>query len=182
MQIGDWRIKTVRKKCFSEVRKSNVGIYLPKTLEIWNARTKIRLKRRFGIIWLLLRRSLRGRDRPHLELWASLDGGREICAVLLLFMGMAIISPAQTLTTLLNFNGTNGEQPIMGRSCGRRWKFLRNDGRGGALDDGTIFKMTAGGTLTTLYSFSGGDGSGPYGGLIQATDGNFYGTTYRGRR
>jgi hypothetical protein len=38
--------------------------------------------------------------------------------------------------------------------------------------------MTPSGTLTTLYSFQNGtDGSGPSGALIQATDGNFYGTT-----
>jgi uncharacterized repeat protein (TIGR03803 family) len=49
---------------------------------------------------------------------------------------------------------------------------------------GTVFKITPGGTLTTLYSFcpqSGCvDGRGPFGGLIQATDGDFYGTTYYG--
>jgi len=85
------------------------------------------------------------------------------------------------LTTLLNFNGTNGEQPYYGSLVqGADGNFYGTTDEGGALDDGTIFKMTAGGTPTTLYSFSGGDGSGPYGGLIQATDGNFYGTTYRG--
>ena len=35
-------------------------------------------------------------------------------------------------------------------------------------------------TFTALYSFDNTDGSDPAG-LIQATDGNFYGTTYRGR-
>ncbi|HTA24146.1 MAG TPA: choice-of-anchor tandem repeat GloVer-containing protein [Terriglobales bacterium] len=45
-------------------------------------------------------------------------------------------------------------------------------------DCGTIFKVTPSGQLTTLYTFSDGiDGESPYGGLIQATDGNFYGTT-----
>jgi uncharacterized repeat protein (TIGR03803 family) len=43
---------------------------------------------------------------------------------------------------------------------------------------GTVFKMTAAGTLTTLYKF---DGEGqPDSPLIQATDGNLYGTTFDG--
>jgi uncharacterized repeat protein (TIGR03803 family) len=49
---------------------------------------------------------------------------------------------------------------------------------------GVIFKITTGGTLTTLYSFCAlancADGSEPRAGLILATDGNFYGTTYTG--
>jgi uncharacterized repeat protein (TIGR03803 family) len=55
---------------------------------------------------------------------------------------------------------------------------------GGANSAGTIFEITAGGTLTTLYSFysqSGcADGEEPQGGLVQGTDGNFYGTTSSG--
>ena len=35
-------------------------------------------------------------------------------------------------------------------------------------------------TFTTLFSFDGADGKTPYAGLVQATDGNFYGTTTYG--
>jgi len=46
---------------------------------------------------------------------------------------------------------------------------------------GTVFEITPSGTLTTLYSFCSqsncADGIFPGAGLIQATDGNFYGTT-----
>src|SRR5579859_2925586 len=35
-------------------------------------------------------------------------------------------------------------------------------------------------TLTVLHSFSGSDGSNPDGGLVQGSDGNFYGTTFDG--
>jgi uncharacterized repeat protein (TIGR03803 family) len=35
-------------------------------------------------------------------------------------------------------------------------------------------------TLTTLYNFNGTDGQNPYAGLVQATNGEFYGTTYGG--
>ena len=49
---------------------------------------------------------------------------------------------------------------------------------------GTVFKITPAGILTTLYSFCSTtnctDGDGPYGELVQATDGNFYGTTNGG--
>jgi hypothetical protein len=46
---------------------------------------------------------------------------------------------------------------------------------------GTIFKITPGGVLTIVHSFTGEKDGGPsYGGLIQATDGNFYGTTTGG--
>ncbi len=45
---------------------------------------------------------------------------------------------------------------------------------------GTVFKITPTGTLTVLHSFTGADGSFPYGGLIQASNGSFYGTTSQG--
>ena len=49
---------------------------------------------------------------------------------------------------------------------------------------GTVFKITSGGALTTLYTFcqlhNCADGKNPYGGVIQASDGNFYGATYIG--
>jgi uncharacterized repeat protein (TIGR03803 family) len=42
---------------------------------------------------------------------------------------------------------------------------------------GTVYKITPSGNLTTLYSFDGSDGSGPEFGVMQATNGTFYGTT-----
>jgi uncharacterized repeat protein (TIGR03803 family) len=54
----------------------------------------------------------------------------------------------------------------------------------GAYGSGTIFKITPSGSLTTLYNFcslSGClDGQYPAGALVQATDGNLYGTTADG--
>ena len=43
-----------------------------------------------------------------------------------------------------------------------------------------MFKISTNGALTTLYSFTGGnDGANPQAGLVQGSDGNFYGTTSR---
>ncbi len=55
---------------------------------------------------------------------------------------------------------------------------------GGTIGAGSVFTITPAGVLTPLYSFclqSGcTDGALPFGGLVQGTDGNFYGTTYEG--
>jgi uncharacterized repeat protein (TIGR03803 family) len=59
--------------------------------------------------------------------------------------------------------------------------FYGTTSAGGSYDPpsggGTVFQMTTNGTVTTLYSFSGPDGAGPEGALVQSTDGSFYGTT-----
>lgn len=52
---------------------------------------------------------------------------------------------------------------------------------GGAYNYGAIFKIDSAGTLTLLYSFTGGaDGLAPQGGVIRDPAGNFYGTTVGG--
>ncbi len=49
---------------------------------------------------------------------------------------------------------------------------------GGANGYGTVFRINAGGSLTTLWAFTNGvDGANSYATLVQGTDGNFYGTT-----
>ncbi|HZP24553.1 MAG TPA: choice-of-anchor tandem repeat GloVer-containing protein [Terriglobales bacterium] len=93
---------------------------------------------------------------------------------------MAIASPAQTLTTLHNFTGqpNDGSIPYTKLVQGADGNFYGTTNHGGANNDGTIFKMTPGGTVTILHSFTAqGDGTQPGAGLIQASDGNFYGTT-----
>lgn len=45
---------------------------------------------------------------------------------------------------------------------------------------GTVFKITDRGVLTTLHSFDLTDGAFPFDGLVQGTDGSFYGTTWVG--
>jgi uncharacterized repeat protein (TIGR03803 family) len=99
------------------------------------------------------------------------------------------ITPGGTLTTLHSFcsqsNCTDGEYPEAGLIQATNGNFYGTTYAGGAANSrGTVFKITPSGTLTTLYSFcpqSGcPDGSDPQAGLAQATDGNFYGTTFAG--
>jgi uncharacterized repeat protein (TIGR03803 family) len=53
--------------------------------------------------------------------------------------------------------------------------------QGGPFNDGAIFKMTPSGAVTIVYAFNLAAGAAnPSAALIQATDGNFYGTTYAG--
>jgi uncharacterized repeat protein (TIGR03803 family) len=97
----------------------------------------------------------------------------------------AIASRAQTLTTLANFNYTNGDMPWgMNLIQGTDGNFYGTTYEGGTYGMGTVFKVAPEGVLTTLYSFCAQtgcpDGNGPYGGLVQASDGNFYGITSLG--
>jgi uncharacterized repeat protein (TIGR03803 family) len=93
------------------------------------------------------------------------------------------ISTGGTLTTLHSFESSDGEHPYSGLIQGSDGKLYGTTiGGGGGVESGTVFCITTSGFLTTLLSFSGSDGEGanPYGGLVQATDGNFYGTTIGG--
>jgi len=95
------------------------------------------------------------------------------------------ISSGATLTTLHSFDGTDGAHPTTaGVMQGTDGNFYGTTLYGGANGVGTVFKVTPSGTLTTLHSFcaqSGcADGYWPYEGLVQATDGNFYGTAHLG--
>jgi uncharacterized protein (TIGR03437 family) len=98
------------------------------------------------------------------------------------------ITPTGTFTSLYSFCSESGcpdgADPYTRLIQGTDGNFYGTTESGGANGDGTIFKITPGGTLTTLYSFCSqagcADGSEPYAVLIQATDGNLYGTTYEG--
>ncbi len=101
-----------------------------------------------------------------------------ITCIIVFCTATAIVTPAQTFTTLLNFNGKNGAQPCyMALIQASDGKFYGTTVYGGAHNDGTVFTITSSGTLTRLHSFHGTDGTNPCGALVQATNKNFYGTT-----
>jgi uncharacterized repeat protein (TIGR03803 family) len=148
-----------------------------------------------------------------------LDGTKRACAVFVLCAATAIALPAQTFTTLLSFDVTDGATPYAGLVQATNGNLYgtaelgANQGGGGGLcapyGCGNVFKITPSGTLTTLYSFcsqGGGagtffritpsgalttlynfcsqsgctDGDVPYGSLVLANNGDFYGTTWFG--
>jgi uncharacterized repeat protein (TIGR03803 family) len=93
------------------------------------------------------------------------------------------MTPAGTVTSLHSFNySTDGGYPYGALIQGTDGNFYGTTSQGGASSNGTVFKMTSAGAVTVLHSFAGGtsDGTAPRAALLQATDGNLYGTTYQG--
>jgi uncharacterized repeat protein (TIGR03803 family) len=98
------------------------------------------------------------------------------------------ITPAGSLTTLYNFcpqaGCTDGMGPGGALVQSANGDFYGTTGGGGKYAGGTVFKITPAGKLTTLYSFcflyNCADGQYPDAGLVQASNGNFYGTTSGG--
>ncbi len=102
--------------------------------------------------------------------------------VMLTVLAFATFSPAQTVTTLYNFNGTVGANPYyMTLAQGQDGLLYGTTYNGGASNLGAAFKVDTLGNATLLHSFAGtADGENPAGGLTLGTDGNFYGTTVLG--
>jgi uncharacterized repeat protein (TIGR03803 family) len=86
-----------------------------------------------------------------------------------------------TFTILHAFTLTDGANPYAGLVLGKDGNFYGTTFNGGSVGYGNVFKITPAGALTVLRSFTpASDGATPYGGLVQATDGNFYGAGYTG--
>jgi uncharacterized repeat protein (TIGR03803 family) len=92
---------------------------------------------------------------------------------------MAMDVQSQTFTTLYSFNNSDGSDPYAGLIQGNDGNFYGTTLGGGNNAAGTVFRITPNGILTTLHSFQGSaaDGGAPQAGVVQGSDGNFYGTT-----
>jgi len=104
------------------------------------------------------------------------------------------ITPAGEMTTLYQFgaldaNGLNsdGSMPVAALAVGNDDAFYGTTEYGGAYGNGTVFKITAAGAMTTLHSFSAldsdgfnTDGANSTANLVLGNDGNFYGTAQYG--
>jgi uncharacterized repeat protein (TIGR03803 family) len=109
--------------------------------------------------------------------------GLSAIAILTLSMTMAA-AHAQTYSDLYNFGSASGDPLNPAYSGivaqGPDGNLYSTSPAGGSGNLGTVFKITAGGAVSVIYSFDGTHGKVPYSGLTLAKDGNFYGTTSLG--
>jgi uncharacterized repeat protein (TIGR03803 family) len=93
-----------------------------------------------------------------------------------LLFALAIVSQAQTFTTLVNFAGTNGASPYAALVQGINGDLYGTTFQGGAPNLGTIFAMTLQGQLKSLVSFDWSNGAYPNASLMVYPNGTLYGT------
>jgi uncharacterized repeat protein (TIGR03803 family) len=89
------------------------------------------------------------------------------------------ITPTGTFTTLHTFSMTDGAYPDSTLMLGTDGRLYGTTPVGGSTGSaGTVFAITTSGTFTTLHNFNvSGQPGDPEGPLVQAADGNIYGTT-----
>jgi uncharacterized repeat protein (TIGR03803 family) len=91
------------------------------------------------------------------------------------------MSPQGVVTTMHFFSGADGSSSFEPLIQARDGYLYGTTTFGGSNGNGTVFRIGLDGTFTSLYSFTNGaDGSDPFSPVIQAADGNFYGTTCGG--
>jgi uncharacterized repeat protein (TIGR03803 family) len=127
-------------------------------------------------------------DHPMCGLTVGRDGflygtaGREYSLFHTTYQGQVFrMTTDGVLTTLLTFNGTNGANPMTRLLAAPDGCLYGLTAQGGSNNGGTIFRLTTDGVLTTLASAFGiyaTDQGFPA--LIQAADGNLYGTGMAG--
>ena len=86
------------------------------------------------------------------------------------------MSPAGVLTNLYSFGGgADGSYPAAALLQGSDGNFYGTTAYGGAYGDGTVFRMTPDGKLTTLVAFDGYAGANTQAALIEDADGSLLG-------
>jgi uncharacterized repeat protein (TIGR03803 family) len=85
-------------------------------------------------------------------------------------------------TVLYTFTGgADGKAPSAGVIADSAGNLYGTTQEGGTANHGVVYKLDALGQETVLHSFGNlPDGAGPYGGVIQDSAGNLYGTTFTG--
>lgn len=117
----------------------------------------------------------------------SAKGDTSLCTVQYGGCGVIYkITPAGEYSVLYTFDQTNGANPYGPLLLGTNGNFYGTTFYGGSVNgvyngNGVFFRITPAGVYTPLYTFCSEtaclDGGQPAGGLVQGTDGNFYGTT-----
>jgi uncharacterized repeat protein (TIGR03803 family) len=91
------------------------------------------------------------------------------------------ITPKGILTALYTFmNGSDGASPAAPPIQGFDGSFYGTFSAAGGFQFGGVYKLTAAGKYSVVYSFDDTNGAYPLAPLIQGTDGNFYGTANGG--
>src|SRR5262249_15681639 len=70
-----------------------------------------------------------------------------------------------TLTPLVQFNTTNGANPVSSLVEDTDGSLYGSTFHGGTADLGTVYRVNTSGTLSNLISFNGTNGANPYAGL-----------------
>ncbi len=91
------------------------------------------------------------------------------------------VTPAGVVTTLVSFDFSNqGAFPVAGLTVGPEGNLYGITTTGGAIGDGTIFKVTPGGIFTNIYLFNTTNGFTHRARLALGPDHNLYGTSRDG--
>ena len=95
-------------------------------------------------------------------------------------------TPEGVVTVLHGFTDPEGNSPEGGLVQGSDGSLYGTTEGGGIANLGAVYRVTLAGEFTVLHQFTGSqptgptDGAQPFGEMIQASDGNFYGTTSGG--
>jgi len=123
---------------------------------------------------------------------ASLRGKLFLAVSVMIFLGLSQVALAQTEKVLYSFcsmaSCADGSDPAGNLIADAAGNFYSTTAAGGIVGGvcqsfgcGTIFELTAAGTVKRLYSFTGNpDGNDPVGGLVRDSKGNLYGATASG--